>query len=142
MYTGIYILRCKGFYLLLFIMNLNISLRKYPPVPRLERKAMVDYKIPNSELIIPKDVMVCIPTYSIQRDEEYFPDPEVFDPERFSNEEKNKRHPMAFQPFGHGPRNCIGKMMALFTDEIHNNSLLLLYAKTVLTINNAQFSQE
>ena len=87
----------------------NETLRKYPPVPRLERLTMADYKVPDSQLIIPKGILVCVPTYGIQHDEKYYPDPEVFDPERFSTEEKNKRHPMAFQPFGHGPRNCIGK---------------------------------
>ena len=90
------------------------TLRKYPPVPRLERQTMVDYKLPDSELIIPKGTLVCIPTYAIQHDEEYYPDPEKFDPERFSTEEKNKRHPMTFQTFGHGPRNCIGKAFLLY----------------------------
>jgi len=72
---------------------------------------MADYKVPGTDLVIPKGVLVSMPTYSIQRDEEYYPDPEKFDPERFSAEEKSKRHPMTFQPFGHGPRNCIGKYL-------------------------------
>ena len=97
----------------------NDPTRHDPTAPRLERLAVTDYKIPGSELIIPKETVVIFPTYAIHRDEEYYPDPEVFDPERFSSEEKLKRHPMAFQPFGHGPRNCIGKRMIFYLDSIY-----------------------
>ena len=52
---------------------------------------------------------VYIPAFAIHRDPKIYPDPEVFDPERFNEENINSRHSSLFLPFGDGPRNCIGK---------------------------------
>ena len=60
-----------------------------------------------TNLTIPKGTEVVMPTSGIHYDPEIFPDPERFDPERFSAEAVASRHPMAWQPFGHGPRNCL-----------------------------------
>lgn len=54
-----------------------------------------------------------LPTYAIQNDPKYFENPEKFDPERFSDENKDKIQPCTFFPFGVGPRNCIGSRFAL-----------------------------
>ena len=121
------------------------TLRKYPPVPRLERRALVDYKIPDTDLVIPKDTVVCIPTYAIHHDEEHFPNPERFDPDRFSNEVKAARHPYAFQPFGHGPRNCIGMRFALTNAKmaianIVHNFVLEPSAKTLIPMKFSKHS--
>jgi len=90
----------------------NETMRLYPPSSSLVRKCSSDYQIPNSHLVIPKGVMVMIPNGSIQRDPEFFPDPERFDPDRFSPEEISKRDSYTFLPFGEGPRNCIGMRFA------------------------------
>lgn len=51
-----------------------------------------------------------ISTYGLGRDPEYFPDPEKFDPDRFSVENKALRHQYVHLTFGEGPRNCIGNI--------------------------------
>ena len=81
-------------------MVFNEGLRKYPPINVVTRKCTKEYKIPNSNLVIPKDTQVTIPVYSIQRDPKYFADPENFDPERFNDENIKKIKPFTFLPFG------------------------------------------
>jgi cytochrome P450 family 6 len=97
----------------------------FPPIFHIIRKASNDYKIPNSDIIVPKNTHVLIPAYSIHRDPEYYPDPEKFDPIRFSDENKAKRHPMAYLPFGAGNRSCIGFRFGLMQIKIAIIQLLL-----------------
>lgn len=56
---------------------------------------------------------VWIPVYGLHRDPKYYPDPDKFDPERFSDENKANIQPYTYLPFGTGPRNCIGSRFAL-----------------------------
>ena len=46
---------------------------------------------------------------------------------RFTPEEKAKRHPCAYLPFGHGPRNCIGMRFALLEVKMTLISILQKY---------------
>lgn len=88
-------------------------MRKWPPVSNLMRMTKKDYKIPGTKLTLPKDVWLVVPIYSIQRDEEYFPEPDKFIPERFSPENEKKRSTFHYLPFGEGPRMCLGDRFGL-----------------------------
>ena len=64
------------------------------------RRSVKSYQIAKTDLVIPRDTYVMVPVYSIHNDADYYPEPHVFDPERFSDENKGKRHPLTFIPFG------------------------------------------
>uniref|UniRef100_A0A182THA1 Cytochrome P450 n=1 Tax=Anopheles melas TaxID=34690 RepID=A0A182THA1_9DIPT len=103
---------------------INETLRKYPPVETLTRKPSSDYVIPGTRHIVPKDTVVQIPIYAIQRDPDHYPDPERFDPDRFQPEEVKKRHPYVFLPFGEGPRICIGLRFGMMQTKVGLINLL------------------
>ncbi|RZC37405.1 p450 domain containing protein [Asbolus verrucosus] len=65
------------------------------------------YELPDEDVIIEKGTRILIPIIGIHHDEEYYPDPQKFDPERFSEKKKNSRHQYAHIPFGEGPRGCV-----------------------------------
>lgn len=81
--------------------------------------------MPNTNIIIKEGVQVYVPSYAIHHDPEYYPNPELFDPERFSEEAKNARPPCTYLPFGDGPRHCIGKSLAFVV------RLLLTYHENI-----------
>ncbi|XP_037951261.1 probable cytochrome P450 6d4, partial [Teleopsis dalmanni] len=86
------------------------TVRKYPGLPILNRECTEDYQIPNSKMVIKKGTGIIISLFGIHRDPEYFPDPLRYDPERFLEENMNY-NPVAYMPFGEGPRHCIAQRM-------------------------------
>ncbi|KAL7026328.1 hypothetical protein ACKWTF_013861 [Chironomus riparius] len=99
-------------------MVVNEGLRKYPPIPTPIRKCTKEYEIPNSNLVIPYGTIVLINAFSLQRDPEYFRDPDKFDPERFNAENIRNIKPFSNIPFGDGPRNCLGMRFGLMQSKL------------------------
>lgn len=99
-------------------------LRLYPVLPVIDRVATFDHKDekytlePYGSFEITHGMPVYVPVYAIQRDPKYFTDPEKFDPERFSVENKANVKSGTHFPFGGGPRICIGERFALLKSKV------------------------
>lgn len=85
------------------------TLRLYPVLGVITRELMEDYELTN-ETKLEKGLIVHIPVLYIQNDPKLWPQPEVFHPERFFQEEKHNIQPCTYMPFGEGPRICIGNI--------------------------------
>jgi cytochrome P450 len=87
------------------------AMRLYPPAWITDRQALAEDEIRGHR--IPKGAHIVISPYVTHRLPDLWEDPETFDPERFSPERSAGRARYAYFPFGGGPRQCIGKGMAL-----------------------------
>ncbi|XP_071793761.1 cytochrome P450 3A24-like [Asterias amurensis] len=87
------------------------TLRMYPTGTIFDR--VCNETITYDGLTIEKGVAVVVAVWPIHYNEEYWPNPSKFDPERFSAENKESIQPGTYLPFGIGPRNCIGMRFAL-----------------------------
>jgi len=90
---------------------INESLRMYPVAPLNMRICENDVNIKGVE--IKKGTQVHIPAYGLAYAEDHWDEPKRFNPDRM--EDMSRIDPMVFQPFGAGPRNCIGMRFALMT---------------------------
>lgn len=99
------------------------GLRLYPSVSNIGRKITEDLQLKNH--LIPAGSMIHVHFFDLHRDPNYWPNPEVFDPDRFLPEVAQKRHPFAYVPFSAGPRNCIGQKFAML--ELKTMIAYLLY---------------
>jgi cytochrome P450 len=90
---------------------LKEALRLYPPSSIIFRRALRATEI--GDYPIPKGALVIFSQQVLHRRSDNFPDPERFDPERFTSENEARLHRHAYLPFGAGPRICIGNHFAL-----------------------------
>nr|AFP66953.1 cytochrome P450 [Perinereis nuntia] len=97
-------------------MCINETLRMYPAAPIIDRICSRDVTINGIEF--KKGDVVVIPVLGIHFDEKRWPNPEVFNPERFAPEEKKNHGPFDWMPFGYGPRNCVGMRLALLEAKV------------------------
>nr|AIL94163.1 cytochrome P450 CYP3026A2 [Tigriopus japonicus] len=94
-------------------MVLHETLRINPALGLITRACTKDYIVPGTSIPLKRGDDVHIYVSAIHKNREIYPDPDQYDPERFSAQAKANRHPYAFLGFGHGPRACIGMRFAL-----------------------------
>lgn len=92
------------------------TLRKYPPLPVLQRQCIGPYKLANSKVTLEPGTVIFFPIIGLHLNPQYFPNPKKFIPERFTDPAYEKVLKNCYYPFGDGPRNCIafrlGKIMS------------------------------
>ncbi|CAL1280539.1 unnamed protein product [Larinioides sclopetarius] len=86
------------------------SARLYPPIPLIARQATEDTNL--CGYVAPKGATCVIFLYFLHRDENIFPEPDKFDPDRFLTENSAKIPEYGYIPFSHGARSCIGYKFA------------------------------
>ncbi|KAJ3640966.1 hypothetical protein Zmor_027498 [Zophobas morio] len=99
------------------------SLRKWPPAIVTDRQVTKNFTIKpekpgEKEILLEKGLTCWIPIIGLHTDAKFYPNPEKFDPERFSEENKHKINSSAYMPFGTGPRNCIGSRFAILESKL------------------------
>ena len=87
------------------------SMRLYPPAYALGREAVQECEIRGFR--VPKGAQVFMFQWVTQRDSRFFPQPDQFQPERWTEEFTNTLPKYAYFPFGGGPRVCIGSYFAM-----------------------------
>jgi cytochrome P450 len=92
------------------------SLRMYPPALFFGRAPLTDMEADG--YLIPKGQFCLISPYVLHRNPEFYPDPERFDPDRFTPENEKKFGRNTYMPFGDGPHVCIGQHFAVLEAQL------------------------
>jgi len=112
--------------LLYLDMFIKEVMRYGTPIPLLaSRAANQDIYLDNH--FLPKGTRVGLAIHAIHHNPEFWPNPDVFDPERFNPAKIGKQHPFAFLPFSLGKRVCIGNNFSLMEQKVFLSMLLQRY---------------
>ena len=87
------------------------SMRLYPPAYGLGREAVDECEI--GRYVVPAKAQVFMFQWATHRDSRFFPEPDKFFPERWTDEFVAGLPKYAYFPFGGGPRFCIGNQFAM-----------------------------
>jgi cytochrome P450 len=90
---------------------INEALRLYSPIHSLSRVALEDDTLGGYH--IPAGATIYVSLYATHRLPSLWPDPDRFDPERFTKNLIERRPRFAFIPFAAGHRNCVGASTAI-----------------------------
>jgi cytochrome P450 len=106
------------------------TLRLRPPFWQITRTAVADDQIDG--YAIPAGTLVVSLIYAAHQHPEIWDAPERFDPERFTNEQVDGRHKLAWMPFGAGQRQCIGRDFLIMEAQIVLAMILQRYTLEAL----------
>lgn len=91
---------------------LQETMRLYPGATAVVRTAGRDIELKGRK--IARGTMVVLATHAFHRRPDYWPDPHVFDPDRFAPDQQAAGRPrLAYMPFSAGPRVCMGAAFAM-----------------------------
>lgn len=86
------------------------AMRLYPPAWIIGRRALDDYRINGYH--VPARSILLMSQFITHHDARWFPEPDKFDPLRWTPEAKEARPKFSYYPFGGGNRVCIGEQFA------------------------------
>jgi cytochrome P450 len=89
---------------------LRESMRVYPPVWTMGRFVENPYSL--GEYTIPKGSTILMSQYVMHHNSKYYDDPQIYNPDRWTEEFKRNLPRFAYFPFGGGIRGCIGESFA------------------------------
>jgi len=92
------------------------AMRLHPPAYIIGRQATRDVTLGGAK--VPEGRVVLLNVAGMQRRPDFFEDPDRFDLDRLSAENEKKLPPLAYMPFGAGPRVCIGNHFALMESHV------------------------
>jgi len=87
------------------------TLRLYPPAPTMLRTAIAEDVVCGRK--IPRKAIVGVFPWVVHRHRRLWPDPDRFDPGRFTSDQIAARSRYAYLPFAIGPHVCIGASLAI-----------------------------
>jgi cytochrome P450 len=105
------------------------ALRLYPPGFMMSRQSIETLTL--GDYTFKPGSVFFINIYGVQRDARFFPDPERFDPQRFSPENEATIPKNAYLAFGWGRRICIGSALAMMNAKLILAALGSRYALSV-----------
>ena len=101
------------------------TLRMYPPSNDHVRVCTKDATVQG--MPIRKGVHIHMPTYAAHYNPDFFPEPNVFRPERFLKDNADDLIPYTWRPFGSGLRVCVGQRFAMLEVKIFMAKFLSKY---------------
>jgi cytochrome P450 len=90
------------------------TMRLYVPIIENNRKVTEPIELPTEPpLALPVGIPISTNSFILQRDPDYWHEPDKFDINRFLPENRDRIKPGSYMPFGMGARHCLGMRFAL-----------------------------